>query len=151
MSSKEIKKISARYILEIIGQPAEHLTETLNKLIEKMDNEKGVQVINKTIKDPIELENEKGFYTTFAEVEVEVEEPLHLAMLMFKYMPANVEVMEPESIALSNNGWSEILSELTRKLHSYDEVARVLQMQNAELQKKVKELSPEETEKEDGK
>jgi len=63
---------------------------------------------------------------------------------MFKYMPANVEVMEPELIALSNNGWSDILSELTRRLHGYDEVARVLQVKNEQLEQKLKELTPKE-------
>ena len=136
------KGISARYILEIIGHPPEHLAETLEKLIAEMGKEKGVKVLDKKIMEPVEMEQQKGFYTTFAEVEVEVEEVLHLALLMFKYMPANVEIIEPELIALSNNGWSEILSEITRRLHSYDEVARVLQIQNSEMQKKLQELMP---------
>lgn len=137
--SSETKGIRAVFILEILGKPAEHLTETLNKLIKGIDEEKGVKVVEKKIKEPVELKDEKGFYTTFAEVEVEVEEILQIAMLMFKYMPANVEIIEPELIALANNGWSEIFSELTRRLHSYDEVARVLQTQNAQMQEKLKE------------
>ena len=138
------KRISARYILEIIGHPPEHLAETLEKLIAEMGKEKGVKVLDKKIMEPVEMEQQKGFYTTFAEVEVEVEEVLHLALLMFKYMPANVEIIEPELIALSNTGWGEILSEITRRLHSYDEVARVLQLQNAEMQKKLREFIPKE-------
>lgn len=142
------KGIVARFILEIIGRPPEHLVETLNKLIDSMNNEKGVKVINKTVKEPVELEKEKNFYTTFAEVEVEVEEILNIAMLMFKYMPANVEIIEPGLIAVSNNKWGEILSEITRRLHSYDEVARVLQIQNAEMQRKLQELMSKEKNKE---
>ena len=142
------KGISARYILEIIGHPPEHLAETLEKLIAEMGKEKGVKVLDKKIMEPVEMEQQKGFYTTFAEVEVEVEEVLHLALLMFKYMPANVEIIEPELIALSNTGWGEILSEITRRLHSYDEVARVLQMQNAEMQKKSREFMPKEKKEE---
>ena len=157
------KRISARYILEIIGHPPEHLAETLEKLIEAMHNEKGVKVISKDIKEPVEMKGseqvqafpdkdaerkQKSFYTTFAEVEVEVEQILHIAMLMFKYMPANIEIIEPELIALSNTGWGEILSEITRRLHSYDEVARVLQMQNAEMQKKSREFMPKEKKEE---
>lgn len=134
------KKIRAIFILEIIGRPAEHLVDTLNKLIDSIDKEKGVKVSEKKIQEPIEIKDQKDFYTTFAEVEIEVEEILQLAILMFKYMPANIEIIEPELIVLSNNGWSDILSELTRRLHGYDEVARVLQMQNAQMQKKLKEL-----------
>ena len=65
---------------------------------------------------------------------------------MFKYMPAHVEVVEPELIALTNNGWTDILSELTRRLHGYDEVARVIQIQNSQMQKKLEELLPKEKE-----
>jgi len=143
MSSKnkdlETKGMRAIFILEIIGRPPEHLTETLNKIIGQIDEEKGIKVVEKKIKEPIEMEKQKGFYTTFAEVEIEVEEVLQIVMLMFKYMPANIEIIEPELISLTNNGWSDILSELTRRLHGYDEIARVLQMKNAKIQKELKE------------
>lgn len=144
-STNEIKKIKAIFILEIIGRPAEHLKKTLEDLIKKMDEEKGTKVMDKKIHDTIELKDqekisaEKKFYTTFAEVDIEVENMLQLAILMFKYMPANIEVIEPESIYLSNNGWSDILSEITRRLHGYDSVARTLQLQNAQMQNKLRE------------
>ncbi len=133
------KGIKAIFILEIIGRPKEHLVQTLDKLIESIDKEKGVKVIGEKINEPVELKNNKDFYTTFAEVEVEVEEILQIAILMFKYMPANIEIIEPELIALSNNGWNDILNELARRLHAYDEMARVLQIQTAKLQRDLKE------------
>ena len=131
--------IKAVFILEIIGRPKEHLTQTLEKIIESISQEKGVKLIEKKINEPVELKNNKDFYGTFAEVEVEVEEILQIAILMFKYMPANIEIIEPELIALSNNGWNDILNELARRLHAYDEMARVLQIQTAKLQKELKE------------
>ncbi|KHO54788.1 MAG: hypothetical protein QT10_C0012G0036 [archaeon GW2011_AR19] len=133
------KRIKAVFILEIIGRPKEHLVQTLEKIVEAINQEKGVKVIEKKINEPVELENNKDFYTTFAEVEVEVEEILQIAMLMFKYMPANIEIIEPETIALSNNGLNEIFNELARRLHAYDEMARVLQIQTAKLQRDLKE------------
>lgn len=152
-SSKDIetKGINAVLVLEMIGRPPEHMIETMQKLIKGMDEENGVVVKEKNIKEPVELKEEKGFYTTFAEVEVEVEQIQHLAILMFKYMPAHIEVVEPELIVLTNNGWGDILSELVRRLHAYEEVVRVLQMQNAQMQQKLKELMPEEKPKENKK
>lgn len=141
MSSKnETKNIRAALILEILGKPAEHLTETLGKIIEEMQKEKGVKLISEKIHEPKELEQKKGFFSTFAEIEVEVEEISYLAILMFKYMPAHVEIIEPELIALTNSGWSDIFSELTRRLHGYEEIARMLQMQNQQMQQKLIEL-----------
>jgi len=136
----ETKKITAVMILEIIGKPAEHLVKTLEEIIKELGNEKGVKINNKKINEPTELKDRKEFFTTFAEIEVEVEEALQLAILMFKYMPAHVEIVSPESINLTNNEYSDILSELTRRLHKYDEVARVVQMEKGILEKKLKDV-----------
>jgi hypothetical protein len=140
--SMETKGIKATIILEIIGKPPEHLVETLQGLAKNMNEEKGVHVLSKKINEPILLKGNKEFYTTFAEIDLEVEDILYLAIIMFKYMPAHVEVIEPELIALTNNGWTDILSELTRRLHGYDEVARMIQLQNSQMRKKLEELLP---------
>ena len=141
---KSKKGIRAVLVLEMIGRPAEHLTETMKKIFEEIEKEKGVEIISRDVKEPVELKDNKEFFSTFSEIEVEVEEVAYLAILLFKYMPAHVEIIEPELIALTNSGWNDILNELVRRLHSYDEVARVLQFRNAELENKIKELIPEE-------
>src|SRR3990167_1099735 len=107
---EETKGINAVMILEAIGKPPEHLTEALEKLIGEMEKENGVRIIEKKINEPVLMKEGKDFYTTFAEVEVEVEEILGLAILMFKYMPAHIEVISPEFIVLTNNGWNDILN-----------------------------------------
>ena len=136
----ETKKITAVIILEIIGKPAEHLVETLEQISKEMGEEKGVKMINKKISEPVELKERKDFFTAFAEKEIEIDEALQLAILMFKYMPAHVEVISPESLVLTNNEYGDILSELTRRLHKYDEVARVVQMEKDILEKKLKSI-----------
>ena len=134
------KVIRSTIILEIIGKPAEHLIKTLEDIIKRIGEEKGVKVVDKKLNEPVEIKENKDFYTTFAEVDLEVDDILYLAIIMFKYMPAHVEVIEPETISLTNNGWTDILSELTRRLHGYEEVARVIRIQNAKMQEKLKEL-----------
>jgi len=143
MSLKETKGIQSTFIFEIIGRPPENIIKFLEDIIKQIDEEKGVEVKSKNIKEPVLIKDQKDLYTTFAEVDVEVEEILYLALLMFKYMPAHIEITSPELIALTNNGWSDIFSELTRRLHAYDEVARVLRLENAQMQEKLKELMPE--------
>ena len=141
ISNKEDKKlIKAVLILEIIGKPADYLTTTLEDIIKKIGEEQGVQIIEKKIKEPIEMEKKKGFFTSFAEVEVDVEDILYLAILMFRYMPSHIEVVSPEEVTLTNRGWSDIFSELVRKLHSYDEVVAVLQMEKKILENKLREV-----------
>ncbi|RLG15531.1 hypothetical protein DRN69_02835 [Candidatus Pacearchaeota archaeon] len=152
MKNEETKGIKAVLIFEIIGKPKEHLIQTLDEMIKRIDSEKGVSVQGKDIKEPIlmkdkvgimnkeKIEKNKDFYTTFAEVEIEVEEILYLAILMFKYMPSHIEIISPELIILSNNGWNDILNEVTRRLHGYDEIARVMQVEKVILEKRIRGL-----------
>ncbi len=139
-SIEETNGIKAILILEVLGRPPEHLTETLEELIGKIDSEEGVEVISKKINEPVLMKDRKDFYTNFAEIEVEVEEITDLGKLMFKYMPSNIEVLSPELIVLTNNGWTDILSELVRKLHSYEEIARIIQIEKKVLENKLREV-----------
>ena len=151
ISNKEDKKnIRAVMILEAIGRPPEHLTQTLQDLARQINEEKGVEIVEKKINEPVEMKEQKGFYTSFAEIEIDVEDILYLAVLMFKYMLAHIEVISPELIALTGNGWNDILNELTRRLHGYDEVARVLQIEKNILESKFREIMNEKNEKQDG-
>lgn len=136
----ENKPIKATLIFEVIGKPPEHLTETLKDIISKVDEEKGASVKNKKLNDPVLMKDSKEFYSCFAEVEVEVKEIINLAFIIFRYMPAHVEIASPESISLSNNGWNDILGEMVRRLHGYDEVTRIVQTEKTILEKKLKDL-----------
>ena len=132
--------INAVLIIEILGRPPEHLIETLKKLTEEMSKEKDVEIISKDIKEPVLIKDHKDFYTTFAEIEVKVGEISRLVYLMFKYMPAHLEIISPENVPLTNNSFNEIFNELLRRLHAYDEIARVLQVENQKLAIRLREL-----------
>ncbi len=138
--NSENKEITAIMIFDIIGTPPEHLTETLNKLIDEINKEKGVKVSNRKVNEPVLMKDQDNFYTTFAEVEITAEEISEVVLLMFKYMPANVEIVSPEHISISNNNFSDVLSEITRRLHSYDEVVRIMQVEKNILEKKLREI-----------
>ena len=136
----ETKKIRAVLIIEILGKPPEHIIETLKEIIKQISEEKGVSVTEKKIKEPVPIKDKKDVYTSFAEIEIEVEEILSLGHILFKYMPSHIEILSPELIVLTNNGWTEILNEISRRLHSYDEVARVIQIEKRILENKLREL-----------
>jgi hypothetical protein len=139
-NDEDNQKIAAVLILEIIGRPKEHLVETLKNIIEQMGKEPRTTVREYEIKEPVTLKDKEDFFTTFAEVEVGVEGIIDLVILMFKYMPAHIDVLTPELIALTNNGWADILSEITRRLHAYEEVVRVSQIEKNILETKLKDI-----------
>lgn len=134
------KQINIKIILEIAGRPPEHLTETLNELIGKMDDEKGISVEDKVVHDPVLMKDQKDFYTSFAEIELKIEGIEHLSLIILKYMPAHIEIIEPELIAITNADLNNVFNDFARRFHHYDEVARVLQSEKMILENRLKGL-----------
>jgi len=142
MSEEKKQKVQAALIIEVLGKPPEHLVETLKDMVQKIKEEKGVEVISDKINQASELKEKPGFYTNFAEIEVEVESMPYLSLLIFKYMPAHIEVISPEHITITNKDWGDVLNEITRRLHGYDEIARVIQYENQIMKQKLQQLLP---------
>jgi hypothetical protein len=141
--SSEIPKINAEIIIEILGRPKEHLVKTLEELIKQIDKEKGVKVENKRIHEPNPVKDKQDFFSTYAEIELELDELINLIMILFKYMPSNVEITYPEKLVFKNSDLSETLNEITRRLHKYDEVARILGAEKKILENKLKAVKGE--------
>lgn len=139
MSGNEGQKITAMLMIEVLGRPKEHLIETLKNLEKKIGEEKGVEVVDSKIKEPTPVKDKENLFTAFAEIEVEVNHVQTLSILMFKYMPAHIDVIEPENIRMKNNELADTLSEIVRRLHKYDELLRVMQVEKKILEKKLNE------------
>lgn len=139
-STKSKEGTRAVLIIEILGRPKEHLVESLNSLIDKINSEKDVIVESRKVNEPTLVKDQKDLYTTYAEIEVKVEDPFALVLLVFKYMPSHVEIIYPEEFILRNNDYNDLLNEITRRLHGYDELAKILQMNNMALEGKLKEI-----------
>jgi hypothetical protein len=140
MNSDERKKIDSVIVLEVLGRPPEYLIETLNNIIKSISNEKGVAVKRTDIKEPVEMANQKGFYSSFAELEVETDDINYLAVLIFKYMPAHIDVLSPQNLSLSNSGWNVILNEIIRTMHGYEEIVRISQTEKIILENQLKTI-----------
>jgi hypothetical protein len=139
MSSDE--KINAMIVLEAIGKPPEYLIDALNEIIQKIKEEKGVAVINSKVNVPVQIKDSPEFFSDFAELEIEVDNFIYLAVLVFKYMPAHIEISYPEELAVKNSQMNDLFNEIARRLHGYDEIARVLQLEKSVLEKKIKEAN----------
>jgi hypothetical protein len=148
MSTNETKKIGVVFILEAIGRPSEHLTEVLKKITDQIAEEKAVTIIDKRVNEPQLMKDQKDFFTNFAEIEFEVEGITELILLIYKYMPAHIEITHPENISFSNNNINIALNELARRLHGYDEIARIMQVEKNILEKKIKAILEEKSKSE---
>jgi hypothetical protein len=146
------RKIKVAIVLEMMGRPKEHLEETMAKLIEAVGKEKGLSVSGKKIHETkkIEDKDENGtvrgmtaqnqLYSTFAEIDLEADDIMALLVLVFKYMPAHIEIISPENFDLNNFEISSLLSELTARLHHYDAIAKTALINNQLITNKLKEV-----------
>ena len=95
-------KISSRMVFEIMGRPPEHISEALNTLVVKLDSEKGVEVVNKKYHDVKKVEDADNLFHTFAEVEADFSDLNSFFGIIFNYMPANIEIFDPDKLKINN-------------------------------------------------
>ena len=138
------QKIKAVMMYEMMGRPKEHLKKSLEEFIDKIAEGKNIEITKKEIKEPVAVEMEKKLsqelFTTFAEIEFEFETLNQVFQVVMNTLPANIEILEPTEMRLKSFEASTILSEMAVKLHQYDEVAKVITMEQNMLVGKVKEL-----------
>ncbi len=143
MEEKDTRKIHSELIIEVMGTPKEYIIETLEGIIKQIKEEKGVSVIQSKIHDAVEVKDQKEIYTTFSEIEVQTKDVFELSMLMFKYMPAHVEILSPESIEVKNDFLNTLLNEIVRRLHGYDNLARIFEFEKSKLLQEIEKLKKE--------
>ena len=92
-----MSSLTAKFIIEIMGRPVEHLTLSLNELVAKLGSEKGISVVSKDIHKPKAVEKAENLWTAFADVELNFQTVQHFFNAVMMYMPAHVEVVNPDS------------------------------------------------------
>lgn len=138
----ENQKLLAQIILEVLGRPPEHLKEALKLILERLGAEKGVKVKSSKIHEPKQVEDTKDMFTTFAEVTIELDSLENYFGILFGYLPSHIELLEPQSVALSNFQLNELANKLTTKLHSYDAIVKKTMVDREILLAKLKEIAP---------
>ena len=147
-------KIKALLIYEILGRPAEHIKKSLEDLINKIGENPGIEIIKNKIhephlleeKDRKTLETDEQIFSTFAEVELDIDNLNLVYTLIINTLPSSIEIMEPSQLNIKNFDLSSALSELTIKLHKFDEIAKALAMDKGQLLNVIKEMNKKITE-----
>lgn len=140
-------KIKAMFIFEILGRPPEHVKQTMEELIDKLNELKGIEITSRKVHEPKLVEKEgmknQNLFTTFAEVGILGDDLNAVMNIVFHTMPSHIEILEPEELSIKNFDLSQTLSILTTKLHRYDEIAKTLAMERNILAKQLQELKGE--------
>jgi len=167
MMDEEKPKIEVSFIIEMLGKPADHLKETLERLIDTLGNEKGVKIVERKIHEPKKVEQNQNedkealekfkdktkedkriqvlhdIFTTFAEIDAEFDDFGSLLFVAFNYMPSNIQVTKPDNFNIKKDDFDAILTNIILRLHKYDELAKRISIEKALLEGKIKELKEE--------
>ena len=135
-------KINATLLLEILGRPKEHVKEALTTLVLKLGAEQGVKITNKILHEPQPVKDSQTLFTSFAEIDLELDSLQRYVMVIFTYMPSHIEIISPEKIAISNAELNEVGNAITQRLHHYDAVTKNTIVERNTLLQKLKEIAP---------
>jgi len=137
-----MEKIQVNLILEVLGRPADYVKETVEALISKISAENGIKVLEKVLHDPLPIENSKDLFTSFVELELELDSLEIYFNIIFAYMPSNIEIVKPQKLALSNLDFNLLANKLVTRLHDYDALAKKAILENEILAGKLHEVAP---------
>lgn len=137
-----MEKIYVRLVLEILGRPKEEVLKALSALVTRLGTEQGVSIKQQTLHEAVPVKDSKDLFTTFAEVELELDTISHFFMVVFGYMPAHIEIISPQNLEVANTAFTESANRIVHKLHDYDAIAKKMLYERNILLRKIQEQAP---------
>ena len=139
--------VRAIMIVEMAGRPAEHLKDKLEEHVGILEKVNDIKVNSIQISDAKEIENndrnrtecdkDKKMFTAFAECDFETASFARLSETMFDFMPSSVEVTDPSEIMLDTNEATNLLNNISGRMHRYDEIAKIASVKLAHADRQL--------------
>lgn len=133
------QRMIARVVIQMLGAPKKHIEDTLKMYVDKIEEEHKDIKILKRYQSKAKLGKDKLF-NVFAELELEVRGAEQLVWFCFDYMPASVEILEPETFTYESHEFTNFLNDLQAKLHKTDMAIKGLSAENQVLKKNAMTL-----------
>ncbi len=124
-----------RAIIEIAGFPEDHVKKTMDMIMGKLSEEKGIKIISK---DVAEVNKVKEMWSTFANLELEIDQLDTLNNFCFNYMPSSVEITDPENMNIKSQEIADLLNDLLARLHHFTMFLKNIQAENMDLKNQLK-------------
>ncbi len=140
--------VRAIMIVEIAGRPAEHLKAALSEHVGVLNKVNDITVHSIKLSEPREIvvggvnekKGEEKMLTCFAEADFECDSFARLSETMFDFMPSSVEVIEPTNVTLSMVEATDLLNNISGRMHRYDEIAKIAGVRLKQMAEREKEL-----------
>jgi len=100
---------------ELVGKPRKHIEQTLHAYLTNIKQDERILSINEEYAEP--MEQEGGMFSTFCEFETLVENLEVLTWLAVNFMPASIEILEPDRLTFEGRELNNWYNDLISKLH----------------------------------
>src|SRR3989338_5670768 len=84
--------IRIKAVLEIAGKPKDYIEQKMKDYIENIRKSEGMMVMEEKIHPAME---QKGFWSTIAEVDVVFDQFAKLLIFCIDFMPASIDIIKP--------------------------------------------------------
>ncbi len=121
MKNKEIKEyvekgyLYVNVIIEIVGNPKEHIEKAMTTVTDAIKKEKGIEFV-KEDRGSAEDAGE-GLWGVYSELELLLKDLDNLSWIAFNFMPASIELKEPAKITLKDKQFTDFMGDILSQLH----------------------------------
>ena len=131
------KQYQGHAIMEVLGKPKEHVAETLRLLEKKAKETRELEIIESSIEEPEQLEDDSNLYSGFLEMELKFLNQETIFGFIFDYMPTSLEISDPERLSMDLTTYNGFLSDFIGRIHEYDKIVKEKIGENVQLQKNI--------------
>lgn len=141
MKQKEIREylekgyIQIHTMLEVVGNPKEHVEKSLKAVLEAIEKEKGVLFISTDIQETEDVG--EGLFGSFCEAELLIKDIGKLGWLMFNFTPATIEVLEPGKFTFKEKELTDFISDMLAGIHEFNMTKVNINSKNVALQRNM--------------
>ena len=137
MAEFEKGAIHARVVFQVVGDPKEHVENSLKKYIENLRTDKRIRIIQEHFEPSVEKEK---LWHTFAELDIVVKSIDVLVWIVINFGPASIEIVEPTNLSISNKKMTNWLMEIIAKLGEIGMLAKQIGSENKLLIKNMNRI-----------
>ena len=130
--------ITIKTLVEIAGFPESHVNEIMEKILEKLEKENGIKIIKK---DVGKAEKVKEMYSSFADMELDVDNLQVLMSFCFDYTPTSIEIVDIKELTFKVKELTNSLNDMLSKLHQYNYLVTNMHAENTVLKQKFEKSS----------
>lgn len=130
--------IRAVIIFELVGKPEKHVQETLHSYVENFKRMEEVIPLKEDTEEP--MEHEDGMFSAYIEMEALVKNMETLTLIAVNFMPASIEILDPDSPQVQAHHLTTWFNDLLAKLHEVSKVLREERSINAHLTESLNSL-----------